>query len=89
MNMSDKQLCENDARDFLGDDYWKACKRDYDELMSYRKSLKGKPTEEQMFNIKLNAIWITHYDTILWHSSIMSDRGRCGCARCAVTRKKV
>ena len=87
--LNSRQLSEIHARDFLGDDLWKDYKKDYDSLMSYRKTLKGKPTEEQMITIKMNADWISYYDRILWHSSILAKHKRCVCATCSQKRQKM
>lgn len=87
--LNSRQLSEIHARDFLGDDLWKDYKKDYDSLMSYRKTLKGKPTEEQMITIKMNAYWISYYDRILWHSSILANHKRCVCASCSQKRQKM
>jgi hypothetical protein len=79
----DRQLCELDARDFLTDEVWKQWKTKYDEAMAYRKTLKGKPTEEQREQLTANAEWIDFCDRTLWHSSKMSTHNRCTCKTCA------
>jgi hypothetical protein len=84
--LSDRQIGEQHARDFLGNDTWKAWKQDFDELMAFRKSLKGKPDADQLAIIKANAQWIAFYDRVLWHSSIQGPL-KCTCADCAGKRK--
>lgn len=37
---------EIESCEFYGEETWLKWKKHYGELMSYRKSLKGKPTEE-------------------------------------------
>lgn len=56
------------ARDFLGEDKWKEWKTDYDELMAYRKTIKGKPDEYQSVIIKMNEHFIKFYKTVLFHA---------------------
>lgn len=85
--IGDKQLCENDARSFLEDSVWKAWKTDYDSLMAFRKTIKGKPTEEQLVTLEMNKIWIAFYDTVLVHSAAMASHGRCVCKSCAERRQ--
>lgn len=88
MPVSIRQLCENDARDFLGDETWKRWKAMYDECMSFRKNLKGKPTEEERLQLQINADWIRFCDTALWHSARQAEYGRCSCASCDKIRKE-
>lgn len=82
MRINNRQRGEIDARTFLGDETWRKWKQDYDELMAFRKSLKGKPTDEQRATLEMNAIWIAHYDTVLWHSAWLAQTDRCACATC-------
>ncbi len=87
MQYSDKQLCELDAREFLEEDNWKRWKVLYDEAMAFRKTLKGKPTDEQRVQLEANADWIAFCDTVLWHSARMASRNRCVCRSCDLKRK--
>lgn len=82
-----RQLCENDARSFLGEETWKRWKAEYDTCMSFRKTLKGKPTEEQRAQLQANAEWIQFCDVVLWHSTRLAQSGRCTCAMCDQERK--
>jgi hypothetical protein len=84
---SDKELCEFDARDFLGDGTWKRWKLLYDDCMAYRKTLKGQPTDEQREQLAANKAWIEFCDHILWHSFTMARRERCICRACDLKRK--
>ena len=43
LKLNARQIGELEARQFLGDDVWKAYKTDYDQMMAFRKTLKGKP----------------------------------------------
>lgn len=81
-----RQIGEFEAREFYGDDVWKAWKQDYDECMSFRKSLKGKPTDEQRVQIDVNAHWIEFYGSVLFHSVRLSQNNLCGCTRCGQLR---
>ena len=85
--VSPRQLCENDARAFLGEETWKSWKAEYDACMSFRKSLKGKPTEEERLQLEANAGWIQFCDVVLWHSARQAQYDRCTCARCDQKRK--
>lgn len=62
------------ARDFLGEDKWKEWKTDYDELMGYRKTIKGKPDEYQMIIIQMNDVWIKFYKRILFNNYERTDK---------------
>lgn len=84
--MNARQIGEFEARDFLGEDFWKACKRDYDECMAYRKTIKGKPTEEQLAVLKMNARFIEFYGSILFHSVTLANRDLCACTSCGQKR---
>jgi hypothetical protein len=81
------QLGELDARDFLGDDTWRRWKQLYDEAMAYRKTLKGKPTEEQRAQLEANAEWVAFCDHVLWHSARLRDR--CCCRSCTQKRDRI
>jgi hypothetical protein len=85
--LSAKQIGELDARDFLGEDTWKRWKLDLDEALSYRKTIKGKPTEEQLEVLKMNADFIEYYGSVLFHSASLAKHNRCVCNRCARARQ--
>lgn len=81
-----RQIGELEARQFLGDDVWKAYKADYDQLMAFRKTLKGKPTEEQKIVLAANNAFIDFYGSILFHSARLASSGKCDCTRCGKIR---
>jgi hypothetical protein len=81
-----RQIGEFEARDFLGNETWKRWKTDYDNCMAFRKTIKGKPTEEQMIEIKLNASFIEFYGSVLFHSVSLAKLGMCACTRCGQRR---
>jgi hypothetical protein len=86
-----RQIGEFEARDFLGEETWKRWKADYDSLMAYRKTIKGKPDEAQAFILQMNAKWIEYYGSVLFHSVSLSRRngqpgGLCACTRCGQRR---
>jgi hypothetical protein len=83
-----RQRCELDAKDLIGPDTWKEWKADYDSLMSFRKSLKGKPSPEDLVQLKLNSVFIEFYDRVLWHSPIQASRDECVCAGCDKKRQQ-
>lgn len=87
MQIAPKQLCDLDAREFLEDDVWKRWKALYDEAMAFRKTLKGKPTDEQRAQLDANAEWIDFCDRVLWHSARMAAHNRCVCKTCDERRK--
>ena len=64
--LTPKQVGEYQARDFLGEKDWILWKQDLDELLSYRKSIKGKPTDEQRFILDMNRTWIDFYNKVLY-----------------------
>lgn len=85
--ISPKQRGEIESRQFLGDEVWKEWKLDYDQCMAFRKSIKGKPTEEQMALIKMNAAFIDFYNSVLFHSPTLAKWGKCVCQRCVKSIK--
>lgn len=89
MNLNARQIGEYDARDFLGEETWKRWKLDYDNCMAYRKTIKGKPDEEQQAMLKLNAMFIEFYGSVLFHSASLSKRDQCACTRCGQRRQNV
>lgn len=84
--MNARQLGEFEAREFLGEDTWKRWKLDFDNCMAYRKTIKGKPTEEQMVLLKMNAHFIEFYGSVLFHSVSLAKRDLCGCTQCGQKR---
>lgn len=86
VQLNARQIGEFEARDFLGEDTWKRWKTDYDDCMAYRKTIKGKPTDEQMAILKMNAGFIEFYGSVLFHSVMLAKNGMCGCTRCGQRR---
>lgn len=78
--ISARERGELESRGLLSDETWIGWKQDYDELMSYRKSIKGKPTAEQRLMLHLNKIFIDFYERLLFHAEMLG--GTCVCARC-------
>lgn len=81
-----KQLGELEARQFLGDETWKRWKQDLDDCLAYRKTLKGKPTDEQRAQLDINNIFIEYYGSVLFHSPTLARRDQCPCTRCGQRR---
>jgi len=73
------------AREFFGDEEWKRMKHDYDELMAYRKTIKGKPDVYERLVLDLNRIWIDYYNSVLFHTE---GKSTCDCRRCDIKRKQ-
>lgn len=48
------QLAELRQREFHTDEVWIKWKQELDSLLSFRKTVKGKPTEEQLFILSEN-----------------------------------
>lgn len=86
MQLNAKQIGEFEARAFLGDEEWKRMKQDYDTCMAYRKTIKGKPDEEQRVMLQMNAAFIEFYGSVLFHSVALQKRGLCACTRCGQQR---
>lgn len=86
MELNAKQIGEFEARAFLGDEEWKRMKQDYDSCMTYRKTIKGKPDEEQRAMLQMNAAFIEFYGSVLFHSVNLAKRDRCACTRCGQIR---
>lgn len=86
MELNARQIGEFEARAFLGDDEWKRMKQDYDACMAHRKTIKGKPDEEQRALLQMNAAFIEFYGSVLFHSVSLQKRGLCGCTRCGQIR---
>lgn len=87
MVLNERQIGEFESRAFHGDDVWKRWKQDYDDCMAYRKSLKGKPDEEQRVQLQVNALWIEFYGSVLFHSPTLQRTDLCACTRCGQTRQ--
>jgi len=62
------QLAELRQRSFHTDEVWIKWKQELDLCMSFRKTIKGKPTEEQMFYIEENAWTISFLRKLLFGS---------------------
>jgi hypothetical protein len=60
------ELAEIRQKEFLGSEYWNARKRELDEMLSYRKSFKGKPTDFEIYMLEENKIWIAIYKGLLF-----------------------
>lgn len=87
MQYTAKQLCELDAREFLEEETWKRWKAMYDECMAFRKTLKGKPTDEQRLQLDMNNGWIDFCDRVLWHSARQAKSNKCVCKSCDERRQ--
>lgn len=81
-----RQVGEYEARAFHGEETWKRWKADYDQCMAYRKTLKGKPTDEQRVTLEMNAMFIEFYGSVLFHSARLATSGRCACTNCGKKR---
>ena len=88
MNLNVRQIGEFEARAFLGDTEWKRMQQDYDECMAYRKTIKGKPDDEQRAMLQMNAAFIEFYGSVLFHSVKLAKINQCGCTRCGQKRVK-
>lgn len=64
--LTKKQVGEFMARDFLGEETWIRWKQDMDQLLQYRNSIKGRPTEEQLFILSMNKVVIQFYNHVLY-----------------------
>jgi hypothetical protein len=88
MQLNARQIGEYEARDFLGEETWKSWKQDYDQCMGYRKTIKGKPTEEQRVALELNAMFIEFNGSVLFHSTVLAARKQCACTSCGQKRQQ-
>lgn len=70
MKLNAKQVAEQECRAFLGDDVWRRWKTDYDNCMAFRKTLKGKPTEEQRLVLDMNNAFISFYGVALFRNQL-------------------
>lgn len=84
-HITQKDRGEYRSREFLTDEMWNEWKRQYDQLLSFRKSIKGKPDEFQKLELSMNQVFIEFYQTVLYHDS-SSDK--CVCRRCELQRNK-
>ncbi len=66
MKKTSKHRGELWAIEFLGNDTWNRWKRDMDELLAYRKTIKGKPDEGQRYVLEQNAFAIKIYTKLLY-----------------------
>jgi hypothetical protein len=88
MDLNARQIGEIESRAFLSEEIWKAWKIDYDNCMAYRKTLKGKPTDEQRIQLEINAGSIEFYGSVLFHSVQLAKRNLCSCTKCGQRRTK-
>ena len=86
MKMNAKMRGEFECREFLGEETWKKWKQCLDECFTYRKSINGKPTIEQIATLKINSVFIDFYNTVLYHSVTLGP-DKCECRSCALKRK--
>ena len=56
------------SRDFLGDDFYLSCLKDYEGLRSFRHSIKGKPDMYEQIVLDMNKGWERFYRRILGYS---------------------
>lgn len=81
-----KQIGEFESRDWLGEETWIRYKQELDALLSYRKSFKGKPTDEQLSQLEFNKELIEWYNGILFHSFRLAQSDKCDCVKCEKRR---
>jgi len=60
------QKAEFLKRELLGDDFWIKNKQELDLCMSFRKAIKGKPTEEQLYLLEENKYEIKRLRRLLF-----------------------
>jgi hypothetical protein len=68
------QKAEILKREFLGDGFWIKNKQELDLCMSFRKSLKGKPTDEQLYLLEENKYNIKSLRRLLFGVEFQSDK---------------
>lgn len=73
------------ARDFLGEEEYKRMKMHYDELMHFRKTVKGKPTLEERLQLTINNDKLEFYQTVLFHNAL----GNCDCRKCQYVKQGI
>lgn len=71
--LSPIQLAEIRKREFLTDEFWIKFKIELDECNSFRKTLKGKPTPEQIYHLQENKYNIRFLKRLLYGSEFMND----------------
>lgn len=80
--LTPRQIGEIHSREFLGEETWKRWKAHFDECMSYRKTIKGKPTDDQRILLQANSDAVRLYSGVLFHSAQLAKHGRCVCGGC-------
>jgi hypothetical protein len=83
--INQRQRDESIARDFLTPEWHKHMKQEYEKLMAFRKTIKGKPDEYDRMLLLLNKGFIDFYETVLWHSG----EAKCTCRKCSMGRQKL
>lgn len=61
------QVKELKCREFLGEETWIKWKQDMDSMLEYRKSFKGKPSEDQLVMLETNKHFIRFYNRVLFN----------------------
>lgn len=74
------------ARDWHGEEEWKRMNSDYESLLAFRKTIKGKPDAFQKMQLEFNKGWIDFYKYILFHNM---DRYDCTCRKCEEERQEL
>lgn len=81
------QIGAFEAREFLGAETWSKWNLEMEQLLAYRKKLKGKPDEYEKVILELHDALLEFYGSVLFHSSSLARRGRCVCTSCAKKRQ--
>jgi hypothetical protein len=85
--LSAKDIGEFESRDMLGEQDWKRMKQQLDDLLAYRKTIKGAPTDAQRIILDGNRLIIDSLSSSLFHSFFLQRNGdRCVCKGCADKR---
>lgn len=87
-SLNPREIGESESREFLGEETWKRYKTNLDNLLGFKKTIKGKPDVLDRFTLDTNQHWINFYSSILFHSTVLSKSDLCGCHKCGVTRTK-
>lgn len=66
IKITEKMRKEFEMREYHGDEFWNKTKRELDEMLAYRKTIKGKPDVYQKAMIELNAPFISLYKRMLF-----------------------
>lgn len=61
-----RQKGEFMQRAFWGDEFWIKTNRELDEMLAFRKTIKGKPDIYQRAQLELNAVFISFYERLLF-----------------------